>query len=190
MDQSLIFVQYKRKAAVNNVTNYFYQFEFQKRGTANIDVLTWLKNPAQIGLEHIHGDIPWTNPDAAYLTFKLQKSDKPALEIHDDDTTVEMENEIQSIKIKHPADAFAHNLRGYISTVLPALESMQLPKLLKHVFKITDQYWFPLPQVIWPQNIKTSLIRKLMPIRYMHNLNILNQQMNSQNIIGIWLIMI
>lgn len=37
-------------------------------------------------------------------------------------TKVETNNGVSSLKICHPAEAFAHNIRGYISTILPSLQ--------------------------------------------------------------------
>ena len=111
-----------RKTAHNNVVNYFYRFEFQKRGTVHMHVLVWLKNLQQTHIEHVRADIPWGNPESAYLVYSLQKSDKGSLSINENDTNVETNNGVSTLKICHPAEAFAHNIRGYISTILPALQ--------------------------------------------------------------------
>ena len=111
-----------RNSAIQNVVNYFYRFEFQKRGTVHIRILVWLKNLKQVNVKPIRADIPWADIDSAYLVFNLQKSDKDSLPMNGDDTKVDSHNGVSSISISHPAEAFAENTRAYISTILPALE--------------------------------------------------------------------
>ena len=111
-----------RNSAIQNVVNYFYRFEFQKRGTVHIHILVWLKNLKQVNVKPIRADIPWRDIDSAYLVFSLQKSDKDSLPMNGDDTKVDSHNGVSSISISHPAEAFAENIRAYISTILPALE--------------------------------------------------------------------
>lgn len=111
-----------RKSSMNNVVNYFYRFGFQKRGTVHIHLLVWLKIPQRIGLQYIRADIPWADVDSAYLVYSLQRSDKGSLSINEEETKVETKNSVASINLCHPADAFAENIRGYISTILPALQ--------------------------------------------------------------------
>jgi hypothetical protein len=111
-----------RKTGENNVLNYFYRFEFQKRGTVHMHILVWLKRLQQTRVEHVRADIPWGDLDSAYVVYNLQKSDKGSLPINETDTEVQTENGVSILKIRHPAEAFAHNIRGYISTILPALQ--------------------------------------------------------------------
>ena len=112
--KSHLFSNY-RKTAENNVVNYFYRFEFQKRGTVHMHILVWLKNLQQ-------ADIPWGDLDSAYLVYSFQKSDKGSLSINENDTKVETNNGVSTLNICHPAEVFAHNIRAYISTILPALQ--------------------------------------------------------------------
>lgn len=42
-----------RKTNENNVLNYFYRFEFQKRGTVHMHLLVWMKNLKQTHIEHL-----------------------------------------------------------------------------------------------------------------------------------------
>ena len=58
---------YARKPLIDNVLNYFYRFEFQKRGTVIIHMLVWLKSIQKISLQNIRADIPWADEDSAYL---------------------------------------------------------------------------------------------------------------------------
>ena len=100
-----------RKTTENNVLNYFDRFEFQKRGTVQ-----------QAHIQHLPADIPWGDLDSAYLVYDLQKSDKGSLSINKSDTKVQTNNGVSTLKICHRAEAFAHNIRGYTSTILPALQ--------------------------------------------------------------------
>ncbi len=113
---------YQTKSSINNVLNYFYRFEFQKRGTVHMHMLVWLKSMSQIGLNNIRADIPWNNKDDAFLVYNLQSSDKGLLQLFDDNTTVTNSNGTETLKISHPAEAFAQNIRGYITTILPTLQ--------------------------------------------------------------------
>ena len=85
-------------------------------------MLVWIKNPEQIPLEDNRADIPWQNREAAFRNYHLQKSDKNALPIHDNASSIEQTNSCKVLKITHPADAFALSLREYIQTIIPALE--------------------------------------------------------------------
>jgi hypothetical protein len=113
---------YARKPLIDNVLNYFYRFEFQKRGTVHLHMLVWLKSIQKISLQNIRADIPWADEDSAYLVHSLQSSDKGSLNINDGEIRVEDENGVPALKICHPPEAFAENIRGYISTILPALQ--------------------------------------------------------------------
>ena len=109
------------KTAENNVLNYFYRYEFQKRGTVHLHMLVWLKNMQPINVTPIRADIPWADIDSAYLVYSLQKSDKDNLPICNE-SKVETENRKSLLKICHPEEAFEQNIRGYISTLLPSLQ--------------------------------------------------------------------
>lgn len=85
-------------------------------------MLVWLKSIQKISLQNIRADIPWADVDSAYLVHSLQSSDKGSLNINDGETRVEDENGVPALKICHPPEAFAENIRGYISTILPALQ--------------------------------------------------------------------
>jgi hypothetical protein len=85
--------------------------------------LVWLKDITKIAHDLIRADIPDKNPDLSYLVSKYQPSDKPSncLNVQDQDTFFENKNGKQILHLKHPSEAFALNLRAYISTVLPTL---------------------------------------------------------------------
>ena len=113
---------YNRIKDMKNVQTYFYRFEFQERGTVHLHMLVWLKNAKQIRLDLIRGDIPWANMKLAKMVNELQKSDKGCLEKSVDKTDVHVVDETEYLKLFHPADAFAENLRAYISTITPSLK--------------------------------------------------------------------
>ena len=73
-------------------------------------------------IQHVPADIPWGDLHSAYLVYSLEKSDKGSLSINENDTKVEANNGVSTLNIFHPAEAFAHNIRAYISTILPALQ--------------------------------------------------------------------
>ena len=66
---------YNRIAKYPNVRTYFYRFEFQNRGTLHIHLLIWLKDITKTQHQFIRADIPRTNPQLAFLAYKLQKSE-------------------------------------------------------------------------------------------------------------------
>ena len=104
-----------------NVNTYFYRFEFQQRGTLHVHLLVWLDNFKRIQHNLIKADIPWENPDLAFLVYKLQQSDKSALPYNDNPTTFAKVNGKDILQLYHPQEAFALNLRCYLSSLLPAL---------------------------------------------------------------------
>ncbi len=100
---------------------YFYWFEYQQRGTVHPHMLVWLKNISESQYSLIRGDIPYEDKDLAFLVKKLQLSDKNALPLNGNLTSITTINNKTELTISHPAEAFAINLRGYIQTVLPTL---------------------------------------------------------------------
>ena len=108
---------YNHKKGLKNVETYFYRFEFQEKGTVHLHMLVWLKKLDQIRLNLTKGDIPWSSMKLAKTVAKLQKSDKDYL-----DEMVQQIGENSSLNPFHPADAFAVNLRLYISTMTPSLK--------------------------------------------------------------------
>jgi hypothetical protein len=114
-------LSYGNRGNVKNVNTYFYRFEFQQRGTVHVHLLVWLKNISQIQYNLIRADIPYEDKDLAFLVHKLQPSDKNALPLNDETTSIDIVNSNRILNISHPAEAFAINLRGYIQTSLPTL---------------------------------------------------------------------
>lgn len=114
-------LNYQNKKAQSNINTYFYRFEFQKRGTVHVHLLVWLKNVTMIQHNLIRADVPWENPNLAFLVHKLQQSDKGALECNETTSQFVVHNGNSVLQVYHPQEAFALNLRCYLSTLLPAL---------------------------------------------------------------------
>ena len=98
---------------------YFYRFEFQNRGIVHVHLLVWLKD---IRLPLLRGDIPWSDNNLAFQVSNLQKSDKACLELNQRPTDIITRDGMQVLRLHHPAEAFALNLRGYISSLVPSLK--------------------------------------------------------------------
>jgi hypothetical protein len=82
----------------------------------------WLKDIKRIRLKLLCADIPWSDLHLSFDVCKLQKSDKGAFSIRYDRTEVVCTNQSNTIKFHHPVEAFALNLRGYISSLIPSLK--------------------------------------------------------------------
>ncbi|KAJ7359032.1 hypothetical protein OS493_019939 [Desmophyllum pertusum] len=105
-----------------NINTAFYRFEFQQRGTVHLHMLVFLKEMRHIRLNTIRADVPWSEPELAHLVHKLQPSDKGALPQNDGPSELLDFDGQPCLRLHHPADAFAANLRAYISTLVPALK--------------------------------------------------------------------
>jgi hypothetical protein len=115
---------YNKTANQDNIKTYFYRFEFQQRGTAHLHLLVWLKNIAKIQHSFIRADIPKQYPMLSYLVSELQSSNEKShcLNLQDHNTFFDKKDGRNLLHLKHPADAFAVNLRAYISTLTPVLK--------------------------------------------------------------------
>ena len=115
---------YNRSSSQQNINTYFYRFEFQKRGTLHVHMLIWLKDLTKMQHHLVRADIPENNTELSFLVHKLQPSDKASdcLNLQEQDSYIATDNDRQIHHIKHPAEAFALNLRAYIATLIPALK--------------------------------------------------------------------
>lgn len=113
---------YNRVPGYRNINTAFYRFEFQQRGTVHLHMLVFLKEMRHIRLNTIRADVPWSEPELAHLVHKLQPSDKGALPQNDGPSELLDFDGQPCLRLHHPADAFAANLRAYISTLVPALK--------------------------------------------------------------------
>ncbi|KAK3728298.1 hypothetical protein QZH41_001228 [Actinostola sp. cb2023] len=115
--------QDERDVKKQNVINYFYRLEFQNRGTCHVHVLVWLNDLSRTNVSDIRGDVPWTDVHNAFLVQDLQSSKSNALPLWDGPTRVIKEiGDSEVLRISHPLDAFVRNIRGYLASVLPALQ--------------------------------------------------------------------
>ena len=64
----------------------------------------------------------WAPCDLAYHVSKLQPSDKGSIQLNEESTTVLTRENKGVLKSYHPKEAFEINLRGYISSITPALK--------------------------------------------------------------------
>ena len=140
---------YDNQKGRSNINTY-YRFEFQKRGTVHLHLLVWLKNIKKIQHQLVRADIPYEDVDVAFLVRKLQPSDRVYLSI----ITLlafKVQKVLQPCLFYHPHEAFALNLRSYISTVISTLQcrmefqtadgrSMLLKYVTSYVSKWKDAY--------------------------------------------------
>ena len=106
----------------NNVLTYFYRYEFQERGTLHVHLLVWLRDLSSMQYPRIKADVP---PTSSYLypyVTRFQKSHKSSLPRCDTTTNVSSCPSGKSLHISHNEEAFILGLRGYIDTILPALQ--------------------------------------------------------------------
>ena len=68
----------------------------------------------------MRGDIPWRNPDLAFI-YKLQQSNKGILPCNEQPTSFDSANGKEVLQLYHPQEAFALNVHCYLSSVVPAL---------------------------------------------------------------------
>ena len=76
----------------NNVTNYFYRFEFQKRGTLHTHILIWLEDMKEVDVTKLSATIAWGNVEEAFQVHDLQKSSSSALPLRQGPNKVLTEN--------------------------------------------------------------------------------------------------
>ena len=141
----------KARPTSANVQCYFYRFEFQDRGTLHLHLLVWLKDVSKIPVDLINGHIPWEDRQLAFLVSDLQTSDKGALHLKNTPTEFANRQGKKVLELYHSSDAFALNLRAYITSVVPALKcrmdvqttdgrSMLLRYVTSYVTKWQDAY--------------------------------------------------
>ena len=112
----------KSAPSVSNVRNYFYRFEFQKRGTLHTHILVWLDDINETQLNHFSATIPWQNTEDSFLVYDLQKSRTSALPLRQAPTIVLKENGESFIAFHHTQTDKGCNLRAYIPAVTGSLQ--------------------------------------------------------------------
>lgn len=86
---------------VNNVSNYFYRFEVQKRGTLHAHILIWLKDMNDMDVTKLSAMIPQGNTEEAFLVYDLQKSSRSALLLRQAPNQVLTENNKTYVAFHH-----------------------------------------------------------------------------------------
>ena len=111
----------KSDPSANNVTNYFYRFEFQKRGTLHAHILIWLEDMSDVDVMKLSATIPWGNVEKAFLVYDLQKSSKSALPLRQAPNRVLTENETY-IAFHHTQTDKGCNLQAYVPALTGFLQ--------------------------------------------------------------------
>lgn len=112
----------KSDPSVSNVTNYFYRFEFQRRGMLHTHILVWLDDINDTQLNHFSATIPWKNTEESFSVYDLQKSRTSALPVREGPTTVLNENGESFIAFHHTQTDKGCNLRAYIPAITGSLQ--------------------------------------------------------------------
>ena len=87
----------------NNVTNYFYRFEFQKRGTLHTHILIRLQDMNEVDVTKLSATIPWGNVEEVFQVYDLQKSSSCALPLRQGPNQVLTENGETYLAFHHMA---------------------------------------------------------------------------------------
>lgn len=104
----------KSDPSMNNVSNYFYRFEFQKRGTLHAHIFMWLEEMNYMDVTKLSATIPWGNIEEAFLVDNLQKSSRSALPLRQAPNEVLMANNETYIAFHHTQTDKGCNLRAYV----------------------------------------------------------------------------
>ena len=93
----------KSDPSSNKVTNYFYRFEFQKRGTLHTHILIWLEDMNEVDVTKLSATIPLGNVEEAFQVYDLQKSSSCALPLRQGPNQVLTENGETYLAFHHMA---------------------------------------------------------------------------------------
>lgn len=105
-----------------NVQCYFYQFEFQKRGTLHLHMLLWLEDIAVPRPDLLNATVPWENAEDAFVVADTQKSDKSCLKVHTHPTSfITLPSWKNTIELHHTADDADRHIRAHLTTILGSL---------------------------------------------------------------------
>lgn len=115
-----IFSDYKRKA-VKNVLAGFFRFEYQNRRCIHVHILLWIKDVSALNFSLFSATVPEHDIDLAFLVDRIQPSDTsaPFLSISNEANHVED----GKLKLLHTEEDYNRNIRAYITTILPVLNS-------------------------------------------------------------------
>ena len=112
----------KSDPSANNVTNYFYRFEFQKRGTLHPHILIRLEDMNDVDVTKLSATIPWGNVEEAFLVYDLQKSRKSCLPLRQAPNRVLTENNETYLAFHHTRTDKGCNLRAFVPAVTSSLQ--------------------------------------------------------------------
>lgn len=112
----------KSDPSSNNVTNYFYRVEFQKRGTLHTHILIWLEDMNEVDITELSATIPWGNVEEAFQVYDLQKSSSSALPLRQGPNQVLTENGETYLAFHHMWNDKGCNLRAFVPVVSTSLE--------------------------------------------------------------------
>ena len=104
------------------MTNYFYPFEFQKRGTLHAHILIWLDDMNDVDVMKLSATIPWGNVEEAFLVYDLQKSRTSSLPLRQASNRVLTENNETYLAFHHTRTDKGCNLRAFIPAVTGSLQ--------------------------------------------------------------------
>ena len=112
----------KSDPSANNVTNYFYRFEFRKRGTLHAHILIWLDDINNVDVTKLSATIPWGNVEEAFLVYDLQKSRTSSLPLRQAPNRVLTENNETYLAFHHTRTDKGCNLRAFVPAVTGSLQ--------------------------------------------------------------------
>ena len=112
----------KSDPSANKVTNYFYRFEFQKRGTLHAHILIWLDDMNEIDVSQLSATIPWGNVEETFLVYDLQKSRTSALPLRQGPNRVLTENNQTYLAFHHSRSDKGCNLRAFVPALTGSLQ--------------------------------------------------------------------
>ena len=112
----------KSDPSANNVTNYFYRFEFRKRGTLHAHILIWLDDINDVDVTKLSATIPWGNVEEAFLVYDLQKSRTSSLPLRQAPNRVLTENNETYLAFHHTRTDKGCNLRTFVPAVTGSLQ--------------------------------------------------------------------
>ena len=112
----------KSDPSANNVTNYFYRFEFQKRGALHAHILIWLKDMNDVDVTKLSATIPWGNVEEAFLLYDLQKSRKSCLPLRQAPKRILTENNETYLAFHHTRADKGCNLQAFVPAVTGSLQ--------------------------------------------------------------------
>lgn len=115
-----IFSDYKWKS-VENVLSGFFRFEYQNRRCIHVHILLWIKDISVLNFSLFSATVPKHDLDIAFLVDRIQPSNTsaPFLSVSHEPNYVED----GKLKLLHTEEDYERNIRAYVTTILPVLQS-------------------------------------------------------------------